>query len=303
MATIEVGSSIKRLRVQKGITQANLARNIMDISTLSRIERGLIMPSKYMIEALFSRLGFDPNKIAHFFMTGDDVQFQKIFDEIDTAIGYRKADELKALIAQLEGSERHMEQSIMRQFAMYARGTLELIEGFRSAALETLNHAIKITLPDFKKDLIPDYLLTHLDRRIIITMAVLEKNMGNIEDAVYLYYGIKSNFDNHVVDRVDFGRNYSTVLFNLVICLTELKRFEEALSMCLECKKICIETGFGFVLPSITCYEAIARHELKMDGCEELFKQSYYGCVLFELHKDSEFVKKVAKDRLGLKLG
>ena len=302
MANIDIGSTIRRLRKQKGISQKELSSRVVDVSTLSRIERGLIMPSKFVIEALFGRLGQDPNKIAHFYMTGDFVHMQKIIDKIDTAIGYRKSDELEALISQLENDKKYADQPMLEQYVLYAKGTLELIKQSPKAGLAILEQAIRITVPDFAPELIPDYLLTVLDRRIVITLAVLERNLGNIDKAVELYYGMKNNYNRHVNDRADLGGNYTVLLFNLVICLTELKRFDEVLSLCQECRKICIETGYGFVLPSITCYKAIVRHELKMDGCCELFKQSYYGCVLFELHKDSEFVKKAAMERLRLEL-
>ena len=302
MANIDLGSTIRRLRKQKGITQEALAAHIMDVSTLSRIERGLIMPSKRMLEALFGRLGYDPNKIANYFLSGEEVNLQKIIDKMETAIGYRKADELRILIPELESSKKYMELPLNKQYVLFARSALELIEKNLQQAFELLGSAIKITIPDFNASGISDYLLTEMDRRIISVMAITQKNMGNLELAVEMYYGVKNNYDRHIVDRVDFGRGYSIMLFNLVMWLVDLERFEEALKLCGECKKICIETGFGFVLPSVTCYEAIARHELGLDGCEELLMQAYYGCVLFELHKDSEFVKKVAKERFGLLL-
>lgn len=302
MAVVEIGSAIKRLRKQKGITQTELAAKIMDISTLSRIERGIIMPSKYLIEALFQRLGCEPSKIANFLLSSDMVHLEKIIDKINTAIGYKKADELKALIKKLENDDEYMKQPINTQFVLYAKGSLELIEQNPHTALDYLKQAIKITIPDFDADNIAGYMLTDLDRRILLTIAILEKNMGELEYAIKLSYGMKNNYDKHFIDRSDLARNYTVLLFNLAIWLSELKRFDEVIKICEECKKVCIEKGVGFVLPSITCYEAIARHELKMDGCEELFKQSYYGCILFELHKDSEFVKKAAMEKIGLEL-
>ena len=255
------------------------------------------------LEALFGRLGYDPNKMTNFYLTGEDASLQKIIDKIDTAIGYRKADELRALIPKLESNKKHMELPLNKQYVLFAGSTLRLIEKNLLRALELLESAIRITIPDFDASGIPDYLLTEMDRRIISVMAVVHKNMGNSELAVEKYFGVKQNYERHVVDRMEIGRSYTTMLFNLVMWLVDLGRFEEALDLCGECKKICIETGVGFVLPSVTCYEAIARHELGMDGCEELFKQSHYGCVLFGLHKDSEFVKKAAMEEIGLVLG
>ena len=275
----------------------------MDVSTLSRIERGVIMPSKGTLEALFERLGYDPNKMSNYFLDGKNVEVQKTIDAIDTAIGYRKADELKELIRKLENNMKYVALPLSKQFVLYAKGALALIDKNPQEALELLEGAIKITIPKFDTKEISDYLLTELDRRIISIMAIIHKTLGRQEAAIEMYYSLKHNYDKHVIDRKDFGKNYTILLFNLVLWLTDMGKLDEVLKLYEECKKICIETGFGFVLPSVTCYAAIAKHELGMDGCEELFRQSYYGCVLFELHKDSEFVKKTAMERLGMKLG
>lgn len=57
LAYFKVGQAIKAIRIQRGITQEQLASGLMEVSTLSRIETGKRTPSRATLEAVLQRLG------------------------------------------------------------------------------------------------------------------------------------------------------------------------------------------------------------------------------------------------------
>ena len=306
MAKMEIGNTIKRLREMKKITQEELASYIMHPVTLSRIENGKIMPSMKTLEALFERLGYDPGKSANLFLHNKAVGIDKTVNELDTAMGKRNIAEMKSLLNKLEKNRRYMQENLNVQYITFMKGMTRYLEGGLDDALGLFIDAIKATIPGFCAESIHKYLLSAADRRIITMIAVIYKKNGQVEDAANLYYKLKENFDANVVDRLELGRQYTVLLFNLVLSLVPLGRYEEVLELCETCIKMCIDTGFGYVLPSITCYKAIALYETgksaSPDCLELLLKQAYYGCLLFEQSDDSEFVKNFAKEKLGLDL-
>jgi transcriptional regulator with XRE-family HTH domain len=55
--TSTVGARIRRLRIQAGLTQEDLAGTVVTARTISRIERGSVTPSRRTIEHIAGRLG------------------------------------------------------------------------------------------------------------------------------------------------------------------------------------------------------------------------------------------------------
>ena len=82
------------------------------------------MPSKGTLEALFERLGYDPNKMSNFFLDSENADAQKTTDAIMTAIGQKNTVDLEKHIATLESNTGYMEQATSLQFILFAKGVL-----------------------------------------------------------------------------------------------------------------------------------------------------------------------------------
>lgn len=59
MSQHELGSLVRRLRKEHGLTQEQLAEGICSPVSISRIESGRQRPSKALLDALMDRLGLD----------------------------------------------------------------------------------------------------------------------------------------------------------------------------------------------------------------------------------------------------
>ncbi|MHB1627915.1 MAG: tetratricopeptide repeat protein [Bacilli bacterium] len=60
---MDIGSEIRRLRISRGLTQAQLAEGIFDRSYLSQIERGYLVPPLHTVQLLAERLDVTPNAL------------------------------------------------------------------------------------------------------------------------------------------------------------------------------------------------------------------------------------------------
>ena len=112
MANYNVGSLIKRLRKQRGLTQEELAYPLIDRATLSKIESGKTMPNNKTLETLLEKLGFALHKFADFFHDEDMADAQVILNELDSLLVFQVYDpkgpaveRVDTLIKQLESSE------------------------------------------------------------------------------------------------------------------------------------------------------------------------------------------------------
>ncbi|GGA91061.1 helix-turn-helix domain-containing protein [Ornithinibacillus halotolerans] len=92
-----IGQKIKYFRIQKGLTQTELAEGIISFSYLSKIESGSTMPNPEITGLLCKKLGIDPNVITEFdadfekckqwfksLLSGDRNQAKELFEEIDS---------------------------------------------------------------------------------------------------------------------------------------------------------------------------------------------------------------------------
>jgi len=86
MPSYDVGELIRRLRKQKNMNQEELAYPIIDRATLSKIETGKVTPHRKTLEYLFDRLGFDSNEYISHFLTTGDVEMQLVVDEVSNLL-------------------------------------------------------------------------------------------------------------------------------------------------------------------------------------------------------------------------
>ena len=311
MPNYNVGNLIKRLRKQKGLTQEELAHPLIDRATLSRIESSRAMPSKKTLEALLEKLGFNPSNTADFFLDDEMTEIQQIHNEIDNYLTLRKLDQkdpiikrIDGLIAKLESNKRYMKNELNQQFvqitkAMNAINKGEDCEVVRGMLLE----AVKISIPEFDEEQFEDYHLSKQDLQIINMFAMLYSLEGKDEKSLEMYYAMKRNMDNNCIDKVQMGRNYPTIVYNLAIQLFHLERYEEAVDFCDIGSHVCKDTRALYYLPMTNLVKACCLHRLsKTIECEQLLRQVYYTCIMFDNHTGAVIAKDFAKDELGVDL-
>ena len=300
MAIQDVGLLIKRLRKQKGITQEELAFNIIDPTTLSKLERGLVMPHKKTIESLLEKLGYNPTIVADLFVDKKTADIQKILNELDTLLTLRTQNEnahahikkIDELIFTLENNEYYNENKLNLQYIMIAKCSNEFNK--RTAPKEIvklLTEAIQITIPSYDETRIDEYYLSRNELKIITMLAIAYEDAGDSETHIEIFYALKRNYDKFCVDKDEMGRTYTMIMYSLGRALHMVKRYKESLEACEIGIKTCHSTKYLFYLPLMAgimsqCYCALGDKE----KCIKLFKQAYYTLHMYGLHDIAEGV-------------
>ena len=311
MPNYDIGSLIKRLRKQKGLTQEELAYPLIDRATLSRIESGKAMPSKKTMEALLEKLGFHASNTADFFLDAEMTEIQKIHNEIDTYLATRQLDpsapliaRVDTLVAQLEGNDIYMQNELNQQYVKIVKASNAINKQVDSNTIrEILMDAIKISIPQFDEQHIEDYHLSKQDIKIINLLTIIYQDEGESDKAIDMLYGLKHNYDKHCIDKVELGRNYSTIIHNLVIQLYYADRNEEAIELCDIGSKVCKDTRSLYNLPLITLVKAYCLQELGEEAESiRLARQTYHTFDMFGLYQLRDQAKAFAKDTFGIDL-
>jgi len=302
MALYNVGQLIKSLRTQKGIKQDELAQGIMDRTTLSKIERGIAMPSKTNLDALFEKLGYNPNLITNIFMTSAEIEIQNLKDELAVYLVQQRTTEAESLLAQFEKDKRFLSHPLNKQWLIQMQITNEMNKGTKTKDIIFQLHAgLELTIPNFDEKKIADYLLSVQELRLINMIANYYILNSDWKSAYEIFFSLKSNVDSRSIDLDEKGMRYPFIISNLTRTLLELHKYEEVLSICEEGIKICLETARLSVLPSISWNKVVALFELgKLKEAQDLARDVYHTYSLFQLQSEKEQFKNYAENKLGV---
>jgi transcriptional regulator with XRE-family HTH domain len=309
MASYEIGSFIRRLRIQKGLRQEELAYPIIDQATLSKIENGRAMPNKKTMEALFERLGVNPNNLAAFFLDKQAAEVQKLCDEIDRHLSMEtpsKDDpliaEIDKLIKKFEAYDKFMLNELHRQYLLIAKATNAVNKQEAPSAVRALlNEAIKITLPDFNEAKIETYFLSLQDFKILNLLSIVYANEKNYDKTTEIRMGLKRNLEKHCIDKAQMGRLYPVLAYNLANNYFDIDKYEEAIKICDEGIRVCLDTRSLHLLPFLVALKGMSlmRNGDKIES-ERLLRQAYYALEMYENPSNMEIIRTTAKDGLGI---
>ena len=300
----DTGSLIKRLRRQKDITQEQLAEYAgIDRATLSKIENGKATANNSTLNIIFQKLGLDPASLSGYFLSKKEVEWEAARTEIETSASHRDYEKVYALLEKLENDAEYMGQSNNRQYVTYLRGFSHLFTGKSpDEALEMLDRAIEMTLPNFSLQYLDDYHLSSLEFNICSSMALAHSISGRQDKAIGLMFALKNNFDNHCIDRDLWGKQYPTIIYHLTRFLCLAERWQEALELC-DIGRKAAASGYASNLPHIMLNKAYCQNALgDKAGSEQTFRNVYHTYLLYEMPGNAEAVKRDAKKYLDVDL-
>ena len=312
MPLVNIGTLIKKLRVQQGMTQEDLAYPVIEQSTLSRIENGQTMPNKSTTEMLLERLGYNPGNIDIVIdkKTADtQMKMDELYSLIKTESIYDDQDErttrAEAIIEQLEEDAEFMAERVNRQYVLLNKAMCALHRKEDGERIhEMLMEAMRISIPEYNEKDIDKYYLSKQDVRIINLTTMVYRDNGRLDDGINVLSLLKKNFEETNIDKESRGEYYASVVYALATLLTYAKRYEEALAMCDRAAEICKETGDFRLLPLVTAYKShCLYHGGKGNNNEraELLRQSYYASKMFGYQNWAEMIKDDAKE-FGIEL-
>ena len=302
MVVCEVGKVIKHLRKQAGMTIEDLVDDKMNSSTLSRIENGKTIPQKSTLKSLFEKLGINPNSLATVFVNDKFAEIQKLTDSLDNHLARRNTTEAGRIITELEKHEEFQQKKnkLNYQYLLAAKAANAVnLNEEPEIILAMIDEALIAPRKKFDEDQIAAYFLTKPDFHLLTMLAMQYYKLQQHERAVKILYGLKKNVEDHCIDKIEKGRRYPNIIYNLTkyLCLMG-QQHEEVIKLCDEGMKVCLETSYLLRLPAILFNKAYSLYELGNKAeCEQLLHDIYSTCRLYGHHVEMELTKNYATER------
>lgn len=303
MKELLIGEVIRQKRQELDISQSALCEGLCQQSTLSRLENGAQTPSRGLINALLERLGM-PGDRFYALLTPQEEQLEALHRELiacnvrfeaalekDRAPIYCQAMETIAAMEQIAEPE----DTLTRQTILRSRTILGRAEGTPYSLQEkeeVLLEAIRLTVPRFTPEKLPDFLYSIDDIRVLNQIALNYSRMGKREKAITLYDRLLTYIQSHCAQMSQAAGPLCLVASNYAGVLRLCDRFQEALEIGELGRRACIQYGHYDQLGALTHTMAECYHFLGDDETSiSYFYQAYHLYRLVDDQKGVELLR------------
>ena len=285
-----IGETIRRKRMDAGLTQEELCAGLCDPSTLSRIETGKQAPSRNLANALLERLGLPNDRYYALdtFLTSSEAEAAALREKIDSCIvRFQQSTGEEGQQARLDALE-HLDRleaaaktgdNIARQYILAARAALGNENGpygFEER-LDMLLEAIRLTVPQFDIEALDGRLYSVDETEIISQITGMYSSAGQHEKAAGIFNQLLTYVQDHYQDVTHPSRHLPFAALNYARELYLTGSYEKALKTAELGQKACLDYGFCQSLPDLLAVMANCRCAMGEYGQgRDLYFQAYY---------------------------
>ena len=312
MPNYEMGTLIKKLRKQKGISQEDLAYPIIDRTTLSKIESGKSMPHLKTLEYLFERLGFNHNELINNFLAPEDMETQVLVHELSILLASVVSinppeekqifcDKVTGLIGKLEGNHEYMAHPLNRQFILDAKARYAFSMNENEKAAILAKEALEIVIPNFCEKSTGSYHINKSCHNMINLLALIHSSAGCHNEAADILYGLKENNYN-TYNEIQARAKFATpTIMNLAMALVNAGRAQEAYDICEEGIQLSIESRTHIFLAGIAWQQVRALLQLgKKEEGTQLARKVYWAFDLQRADFNKDFIRDFVLKETGV---
>lgn len=289
MQEITIGEIIKCLRKEKGYTKIQLSQGLCSITALSRYEEDIRIPSFFLLEALFQRLGTDINQY-ELCISQNDFMLIKERDLIEKKISYGNLDEAKKKIKIYQKIIKSS-KNIHYQFIYFMLGQIKFLQKKYYDSFILLEQSLTYTKCQFlNEDLV---LLTTLELRAVFNISEIYVVQGKLDIAKILFGKIAKYIKvNKILDR-KIQEIYYNCLFNIAKINYDEDNFGVVLQCIDELIEGYLEKSFLYNLKEIYILKFLS--EQKMGILTETKRKEYQKKVFALSLTGKDFVEKMKK--------
>lgn len=240
-----IGRFIHILRTRNNISQGRLSKGLCSIATLSRIELGERVPDKFLMDALFQRLGKSPDKFEVLLAEKDYLLYEQR-KEIEKALFCKDYALAEKLLLEYQ-DKKECKGNLHEQFVLKVSGILYYEDrNDIDQALEKFLSALKCTLPNWKYGELRGQLLSleEIDLFLLISMSYAKKN--KTYDVIVRLKELIEYIDNGYTDEEEKVKVYPKAAYLLVKFYIERGNYLSAEDLCE--KAIDILTSNGVIV-------------------------------------------------------
>ena len=315
---IKQGETIKQLRKERGMTQAELCRDkdgteICTERTLSRIENGQTAVPSYTLTRLLENMGVDIIEFDSRVNGYTKIRFDNDIEEIGSLIFGKDYNEYVNPNARIKFEELkkadYYDKKIphYNQYILLMEGIFSSVQREPQKALEFLYEALKISKATlFKKhkneeeylniEGIKSSAFNMLEHRILASIANINNDLSQSEGAIDILKNVIASLNNHPMDITIQNRILVTTYYNISCMLLKIKAYRETIHYCDKGIHLCIETKTNKNLAWLYENKAVALFYLNnKESATENFKLSVDTS---KSNNDTEEAKKTVKETL-----
>lgn len=294
---------IRKLRIEKGLTQEQLAEGICSPVTISRIENGTQQPSNKVLGLLLDRLGDDLFHTLSTTVLRTDVREQKNKEkEIMHYIASGKTKEAQSLLS--ETNEEETVNLVQQQRIKYMEALLLKKNNGDSKEIQTiLENALLLTKPKFDKKDFRNTILTSQEMQIINYLSIILWEKEEYRQAIRMSFELSESIERKQSFIQEQRQLYVCVLTNQIQFLESEKRYEEAYEICSKAEQICKETDYMSLFPELLFSKAKLLYYLgKLEESITILKGIYPYLLLLQKDIVAEKVRKFANKNLQIEI-
>lgn len=282
-----IGTKIRELRKEVGLTQGELAKDICTQALISRIEKGDIYPSAASLYQISKKLGVDVN---YFFEIGSTPRLDYIKEVERQLRALRiklKYNEMMDVVKLEERNPLFYNEPANLQLLLWHKSIyLFEVEKNHPKAIQLLKEAYELTAG-------PKKLLSEREIEILMTRGVFEFNLGNLEESMVLYEQVNDALKTleHLADKSIKTR----LFYNIARSLTRSGKYEESTKYCQEGIRWCVEEEHFWGLGEL--YYHIG-HNYEQEGkLDEALPFIEKAMVIFEMRNNHGYHSFIVKKK------
>ena len=297
METYLIGNILKEYRTRLNISQEDLCLDLCAVSTLSRIESGMQIPGRKLIEALFIRMGISRSIP----ITKTDFQRENLEYKINDMIATGKFDVFDLLEEYKNCGDKLI--PLEEQFYLFYKTMADdFFNHDCKKALEKYEEALKISIKDYKLGKLPSArLLTKTELLILNNISRTQYFREEKEAAIELMEFLRSYFESGIMGEEEKAKNYPVILFNLENWYGLEDNDEKVVELCNIGIDECIKYGKLSTFPYQIFNKGCSLIKLGMieDG-KDCITESFVILKLLKKFDDIEYAKKWLKKNFHL---
>ena len=227
MWEVRIGEIIRSQREKLNIRQGKLSEGICTVSTLSKIENGVIFPTRYKLQYLMERLGIDSEQYV-ILSSKREIEFNEMVRVFNSCLNKDPA----VATYMLKRVEKAADSTNDAEYQIYGECSLRLDIAERKKPLENIaREAMELlhdTKANFSLDRLGEDLLSKTEWNILIDYAKVLMLLDRKEEALRVLLGVKGYLSKKHMDAELIRGDYETVLLRIVETLVSRGRFFEA---------------------------------------------------------------------------
>lgn len=308
MANYTISEMLKEARERKKCSQEELCYGICSPSTLSRIENGVQVPGRRILEGLTQRLGIT-DTLYNTFMGKEELKLYENGKRLIRSIGERDYVLADHLVQELEAGIQKIGYRdgciyLEKQYILFAKAVLEKHKGIsKQKVLEKLLKAIRITIPEFDGIRVKSRFLTSQEITILNNISCIYHEMGKVLEAFQIIFALKDYMEQNIDDEEVKAKKYPMIIQNIVSWLSQEGRYEDALKLCETGIECCIEHGKLSMFPLLLYNKSALLAELgQLDKSRRCFLQTIAIFQALNKHQQAEDIRVYANRDYKLNL-